>query len=89
MELDIAVKHSEIRILEEEKTAKEEEIDTQNRIILGNTNAHLALRATLFRLYTHLLSPFSHLEMEKEILNLQREKQADIDAKISEILGNF
>ena len=27
--------------------------------------------------------------MEKEILNLQREKQADMDTKISEILGNF
>ena len=35
------------------------------------------------------MDPLSFLEMEKEIVNLQREKQADIDAKISEILGNF
>ena len=37
VELDIAAKNKEIKMLEEEKAAKEEEIDAQNRVILGNT----------------------------------------------------
>jgi len=36
VELDIAVRNKEIKISEEEKAAKEEGIDTQNRVILGN-----------------------------------------------------
>ena len=35
------------------------------------------------------MHPLSFLEMGKEIVNLQLEKQAEIDIKISEMLGNF